>query len=73
MAAKARVASFGSVAKAKEQLIQAGVGRFGSGSAWIALKDGQIVVMAAGNAVNRTAILTIRLRRHFGEIHRPFR
>lgn len=66
---KALIESFGSVAKAKEQLIQAGVGQFGSGWAWLALKDGKIVVMATSNAENplvhgATPILTVDLWEH---------
>ncbi|QXX73491.1 superoxide dismutase [Methylovirgula sp. HY1] len=66
---KALIESFGSVAKAKEDLIQAGVGQFGSGWAWLALKDGKIVVMATANAENplvhgATPILTVDLWEH---------
>ncbi len=66
---KALIESFGSVAAAKEQLIQAGVGQFGSGWAWLALKDGKIIVMATANAENplilgATPILTVDLWEH---------
>ncbi|MHB8885443.1 MAG: superoxide dismutase [Methylovirgula sp.] len=66
---KALIESFGSVAKAKEDLIQAGVGQFGSGWAWLALKGGKIVVMATANAENplvhgATPILTVDLWEH---------
>jgi len=49
---KALIKSFGSVAKAKDEFIRAGVGQFGSGWAWLALKDGQIIVMATANGEN---------------------
>ena len=39
---KALVASFGSVDKAKEELIQAGVTQFGSGWGWLTVIDGKI-------------------------------
>ena len=39
---KALKDSFGSIDKAKEDLIQAGVTQFGSGWAWLTLKDGKI-------------------------------
>ena len=39
---KALKDSFGSVDKAKEDLVQAGVTQFGSGWAWLTLKDGKI-------------------------------
>jgi superoxide dismutase, Fe-Mn family len=66
---KALTESFGSVAKAKEALVQAGMGQFGSGWAWLALKDGKIDVMATGNAENpliqgATPILTVDLWEH---------
>jgi superoxide dismutase, Fe-Mn family len=49
---KALIDSFGSVEKAKEELIQAGTTQFGSGWAWFAVKDGKIVVQKTGNAEN---------------------
>lgn len=49
---RALIESFGSVAKAKQELVAAGVGQFGSGWAWLAWKDGKVVVMATGNAEN---------------------
>ncbi|MGO9133238.1 MAG: superoxide dismutase [Methylovirgula sp.] len=67
---KAMIDSFGSVAKAKEDLIQAGIGQFGSGWVWLALKsDGRIAVMATGNAENpliqnATPILAVDLWEH---------
>src|SRR5208283_4529361 len=38
------VADLGSVAKMKEEFVQAGVTQFGSGWCWLAVKDGKIVV-----------------------------
>jgi Fe-Mn family superoxide dismutase len=66
---KALVQSFGSVAKAKEQLVHAGVGQFGSGWAWLALKQGRIIVMATADAENplihgATPILAVDLWEH---------
>jgi superoxide dismutase, Fe-Mn family len=49
---KALVDAFGSVAKAKEDFIQAGVTQFGSGWAWLAVKDGKIVVQKTANGEN---------------------
>jgi superoxide dismutase, Fe-Mn family len=49
---KALIDSFGSVQKAKEDLIQAGVTQFGSGWAWLAVKDGKIVVLKTANGEN---------------------
>ena len=46
---KAIVDSLGSVEKAKEDFIQAGVTQFGSGWAWLAVKDGKIVVTKTAN------------------------
>ena len=46
---KAAVASFGSVDKMKEDFIQAGVTQFGSGWAWLAVKDGKLVAMKTAN------------------------
>jgi Fe-Mn family superoxide dismutase len=43
------VADLGSVDKMKEDLIQAGVGQFGSGWCWLALKGGKIVIMKTPN------------------------
>ena len=40
---KALIDSFGSVDKAKEDLVQAGVTQFGSGWGWLAVVDGKIV------------------------------
>jgi Fe-Mn family superoxide dismutase len=49
MLEKAIVADLGSVAKMKEDFIQAGVTQFGSGWNWLAVKDGKIVVMKTPN------------------------
>ena len=46
---KAIVASFGSLDKAKEELIQAGVTQFGSGWCWLTVKDGKIVATKTAN------------------------
>ena len=46
---KAAVAAFGSVAKMKEDFIQAGVTQFGSGWAWLAIKDGKLMVTKTAN------------------------
>src|SRR5271165_3192550 len=43
------VDSLGSVEKAKEDFIQAGVTQFGSGWAWLAVKDGKIMVAKTPN------------------------
>jgi Fe-Mn family superoxide dismutase len=43
------VADLGSVAKMKEDFIQAGVTQFGSGWSWLAVKDGKITVMKTAN------------------------
>lgn len=49
---KALIDSFGSVAKAKEDLVQAGTTQFGSGWAWLFVKGGKIAVTKTGNADN---------------------
>jgi len=49
---KALIDAFGSVDKAKEDLVAAGTAQFGSGWAWLAVKDGKIVVLKTGNAEN---------------------
>ena len=46
------VADLGSVAKMKEDFAAAGAGQFGSGWAWLAVKDGKIVVMKTANGEN---------------------
>jgi len=46
------VEDLGSVDKMKEDFIQAGVGQFGSGWAWLAVKDGKITVMKTPNGEN---------------------
>ena len=46
------IADLGSVAAMKEQFVQAGVTQFGSGWAWLALKDGRIVVTKTANGEN---------------------
>jgi Fe-Mn family superoxide dismutase len=49
---KALADSLGSVQKAKEEFIQAGTTQFGSGWAWLAVKDGKIVVQKTANGEN---------------------
>jgi len=49
---KALVDAFGSVDKAKEELVQAGVTQFGSGWAWLAVKDGKLIVTKTPNGEN---------------------
>jgi Fe-Mn family superoxide dismutase len=49
---KALIDGFGSVAKAKEDFIQAGVGQFGSGWAWLEVKNGKISVLKTPNGEN---------------------
>src|SRR4029450_5236468 len=46
------IADLGSVAKMKEEFIQAGVTQFGSGWAWLAVKDGKIIVTKTPNGEN---------------------
>jgi Fe-Mn family superoxide dismutase len=46
----ALISSFGSVDKAKADLVDAGTTQFGSGWAWLVVKDGKIVVLKTGNA-----------------------
>jgi Fe-Mn family superoxide dismutase len=45
-------ADLGSYDKMKEEFVLAGVGQFGSGWAWLAVKDGKIVVMKTPNGEN---------------------
>jgi Fe-Mn family superoxide dismutase len=45
-------ADLGSVDKMKEDFVQAGVGQFGSGWCWLAVKGGKIVVMKTPNGEN---------------------
>ena len=49
---KAIVDGVGSIAKMKEDFIAAGVGQFGSGWAWLAVKDGKVSVMKTPNGEN---------------------
>ena len=46
------VADLGSLAKFKEDFIQAGVTQFGSGWCWLAVKDGKLVVTKTPNGEN---------------------
>ncbi|MFG1377510.1 superoxide dismutase [Xanthobacter autotrophicus] len=46
------IEDIGSVEKFKEDFIAAGVGQFGSGWAWLALKDGKLVVLKSPNGEN---------------------
>lgn len=43
------IEDLGSVEKAKEDFIQAGISQFGSGWAWLAVKNGKIVVLKTPN------------------------
>ena len=45
-------ADLGAVEKMKEQFVEAGVGQFGSGWCWLAVKGGKIVVMKTPNGEN---------------------
>src|ERR1700738_3740364 len=47
---KALISAFGSVEKVKQELVQAGTTQFGSGWAWLAVKEGKVVVLKTGNA-----------------------
>ena len=49
---KALKDSFGSIDKAKEDFIQAGVTQFGSGWAWLTLKDGKVAATKTPNGEN---------------------
>ncbi len=46
------VSDIGSVEKFKEDFVQAGVGQFGSGWAWLALRDGKLEIMKSPNGEN---------------------
>ncbi|MGH6704053.1 MAG: superoxide dismutase, partial [Bradyrhizobium sp.] len=46
------VSDLGSVAKMKEDFIQAGVTQFGSGWCWLAVKDGKVAIMKTANGEN---------------------
>ena len=46
------VEDLGSVDKIKEDFVQAGVGQFGSGWAWLAVKDGKLAIMKTPNGEN---------------------
>ncbi len=66
---KALIEGIGSVEKALEDLAQAGVTQFGSGWAWLAVKDGKVAVSKTPNAENpqihgATPILTIDVWEH---------
>ena len=50
---KAKIDSdLGGVAKMKEDFTQAGVTQFGSGWAWLAVKDGKLIIMKTPNGEN---------------------
>jgi Fe-Mn family superoxide dismutase len=51
LAAKMK-ADFGSVGAAKKALVTAAATRFGSGWAWLAVKDGRLVAVSSSNALN---------------------
>jgi superoxide dismutase, Fe-Mn family len=66
---KALVEGFGSVENVKQELVQAGTTQFGSGWAWLMVKDGKIAVAKTGNAENplihgAAPILTIDVWEH---------
>lgn len=46
------IEDFGSVEKFKEDFIAAGVGQFGSGWAWLSVKDGKLEVSKTANGEN---------------------
>ena len=48
------VADLGSVAKMKEDFIAAGVGQFGSGWCWLAIKDGKVVTLLQDHPLETT-------------------
>jgi Fe-Mn family superoxide dismutase len=49
---KAITERFGSLAKMKEDFINAGIGQFGSGWAWLAVKNGKLEIMKTPNGEN---------------------
>jgi len=66
---KALIESFGSVDKAKADLIAAGQTQFGSGWAWLSVKDGKLVISKTPNAESplvhgETPILTLDVWEH---------
>jgi superoxide dismutase, Fe-Mn family len=66
---KALVETFGSIEKVKQELVQAGTTQFGSGWAWLSVKEGKISVVKTANAENPlirqgTPILTIDVWEH---------
>jgi len=66
---KALIDSFGSVDKAKADLITAGQTQFGSGWAWLSVKDGKLVISKTPNAESplvhgETPILTLDVWEH---------
>lgn len=46
------IQDLGSVEKFKEDFIQAGIGQFGSGWCWLAMKDGKLTIMKTPNGEN---------------------
>lgn len=66
---KALIATFGSIEKVKQDLVEAGTTQFGSGWAWLMVNDGKISVAKTGNAENplilgAAPILTIDVWEH---------
>jgi Fe-Mn family superoxide dismutase len=66
---KALIETFGSIEKVKQELVQAGTTQFGTGGAWLMVKDGKISVSKTGNAENpliqgAVPILTIDVWEH---------
>ncbi len=49
---KALIATFGSIDKVRQELVEAGTTQFGSGWAWLMVKNGEISVVKTGNAEN---------------------
>ena len=52
------IADIGSVDKMKEDFIQAGVGQFGSGWAWLEVKNGGFAAYRRERPIGRAAYLT---------------
>lgn len=65
----ALITAFGSIDKVKQDLVEAGTTQFGSGWAWLMVKDGKLSVAKTGNAENpllqgAVPILTIDVWEH---------
>jgi superoxide dismutase, Fe-Mn family len=46
---KALIETFGSIEKVQQELVQAGTTQFGTGGAWLMVKDGKISVSKTGS------------------------